>query len=353
MKYIYNILTLIIILSPFALNAQKIDLTSHKEPEKDFLTPKNHDVKFIIESSLSMSSWDSGVSKIVGSNQNLLDYDTEGLKLYSVKGKVNIFDTDVFGIEKYGTFEKGKEQKELLKLREYSKGSAIEGLNLSLRAFLIYKYFYLYSYDFLDDIEYQYDYYNFYAKVKNNIDVVYWWGVTNKGNFDVKLQKGHVSEFTTEFNEHRVYLLDFKRYFKRFFIDSLRVGLFRTYWVKESFVGITIENGTVPIIQHVLLESDGISLQAEYFIDKINLDLKFRYNYGIESYVVVSNGYYNANYNSFDLLADYRYDIYENSKYSIFTKVNASYSGKWFDNYEYNLNNETVLSMAISLGIMF
>lgn len=343
---LYYLLTLIFISSPLVLSADTNSTVS-------LLTPKDHDVKFIVESSLSTSTWDSGVSKISGSDVEIFDYDTEGLKLYAIKGKVNIFDSDVFVIEKYGTFASRKEQKELEKQREYNQDSAIEGVNISLRAFLLLKYFYLYSYDFLDAVEYQYDYYNFYAKVTNNIDVVYWYGETNQGHFDVPLPTGSTSEFTTEFNEHRLYLLELKKYFDRFFIDSLRVGWFSTYWVKESFVGVTANNGATPVMQDVLLESRGITVEAGHTIKKMNLDLKLRYNHGFDNYVVVSNGYYEPNYYSYDIIADYHYDIYQSQNYNIFTKVNLTYGDRWFKNYEYNLDSESLFAIAVSLGVVF
>ncbi len=340
-------------------NAEIIEIKSQKEIDiKSELpsTPKTDDVKFIIESLLDSTNWNPGESNIVGTNQKLLEYDTTGLKLYTLKGKINIFDTDVLNVEKYGTFERGQEQKKLLKQRKYNKNSAVEGLNISLRAFLIFKYFYLYEYDFLDDIEYQYDYYNFYAKAINNIDAIYWWGKSEKGEVlkdYVNLPKGSLIELTTEFNEHRLYIFDFKKYMQKFYLDSLKVGLFSTYWMKESFVGRTNQSGTLPIIQTVLLQAKGVSLKIEYTIKKIDTTLKLRYNYGINNFVVVSNGHYNANYQSVDFLANYRYDIYNTSKHTLFTKADVMYSAKWFDNAKYTLDTEKIFSVGLSLGVIF
>ncbi len=337
-------------------HAEIIKIESQEEKKSKLSNPKTDDVKFIIESLLNSTNWNPGESEIVGTNQKLLEYDTSGLKLYTIKAKINIFDTDVVEVEKYGTFEKGQEQEKLLKQKEYNKNSAVEGLNISLRAFLIFKYFYLYEYDFLDDIEYQYDYYNFYAKAINNIDAIYWWGNSTKGEVFkdyVEYPKGSSIELTTEFNEHRLYIFDFKKYLQKFYIDSLKVGLFSTYWLKESFVGLTDQSGTLPVIQSVLLESKGVSLKVQHNIKKINTSLKLRYNYGINNFVVVSNGYYDADYQSIDFLADYRYDIYSTLKYTIFTKADIMYSTKWFNNAEYTLDTEELFSVGLSLGIVF
>jgi len=317
---------------------------------------KSHDVKFVVESSLSSANWDPGTSRIVGTNQDLLDYDTEGLKLYRVTGKMNIFDTDVLTIEKYGTFESGSKQKDLLKLRKNNNDSALEGVNFSVRAFLLLKYFYLYEYDFLDDIEYQYDYFDFYSKVVNNLDAIYWWGKKDSGHIDddyVYIPKGSSMELTTEFKERRLYLIDLKSYLKRFFIDSFKIGYFSTDWIKESFIGVTARGSGMPVIQSVLLESKGISLQATHTIEKLHIDLKLRYNYGFENYVTISHNSYDSDYSSIDLLAYYRYDIYKTDKYLIFTKLNAVYSAKWFDAKDYTLNTDSIYSAGVSLGVVF
>ena len=353
-KFIFVIYFLISFLT--LANAKIIEIEIQDETKSELTSPKTDDVKFIIESLLNSANWNPGESKIVDTNQKLLEYDTTGLKLYTLKGKINIFDTDVVEVEKYGTFEKGEDQEKLLKQKKYNKNSAVEGLNISLRAFLVFKYFYLYEYDFLDDIEYQYDYYNFYAKAINNIDAIYWWGNDTKGEIlkdYVKLPKGSLIELTTEFNEHRLYVFDFKKYVQRFYIDSLQVGIFSTYWLKESFIGFTDQTGTLPVIQTVLLESKGVSLKMQHDIKKINTSLKLRYNYGINNFVVVSNGHYNANYQSIDFLADYRYDIYSTSKYILFTKADVMYSTKWFDNADYTLDTEKLFLVGLSLGMIF
>jgi hypothetical protein len=315
----------------------------------------SHDVKFIVESFVGNANWEPGTSNILSMNKNILDYDTKGLKIFAFKGKINVFDTDVFEVEKFSTFSSGNEQKDLMKLRKYNNNSAFEGVNISLRAFLLLKYFYLYDYDFLDALEYQYDYNNFYAKATNNIDAIYWWGENNNGEVledYVKLPAKSLLELTTEFKEHRLYILDFKSYFKRFYIDSFQVGYFSTHWVKESFVGL-IANDHSPVIQSVLLESDGISVQVRHNIKKADIDLKLRYNYGIDSYVVVSNEHWNANYYSIDVMIDYYHNIFESMNYTIFTEIDAMYSNKWFDNSQYNLDHDTLFTVAMRLGIIF
>ncbi len=335
------------------LNAKTINVIKLEQNET-IVSPKIHDVKFIIESTINSAMWNPSETTISETNQKLLEYDTEGLKLYSIKGKINIFDTDVLNIEKYATFQKGKNQKELLKLKKYNSNSAVEGLNISLQAFILFKYFYMYEYNFLDDIEYQYNYYNFYAKAVNNIDSIYWWGDKFYGlslKDYIKLPKDSFIELTTEFNEHRLYILDFKKIIRDFYFDSFKLGLFSSYWAKQSFVGIIAENGHVPIIQDVLFESKGVSFKLKHKIENLNLNL--RYNYGLDSYIVVSGGYSNIDYRSMDFFIDYEHDIYNNSKYIIFTKINLLYSLKWLDNSKYRLDSEEIFSVGLSLGLVF
>ena len=324
--------------------------------EQNITDRKNDDVKFILESSLGTSSWEPGVTKVESIGKNLLDYDTSGLKYYSVKGKVNIFDTDVLEVEKYGTFSSGDEQKKLLKLRSYNKDSALEGMNISVRAFALLKYFYFYENTLLDGLAYEYDYYNFYARATNNVDAIYWWGKTNRGDEGkeyVKLPKGSKIELTTEFHEHRLYLVDLKAYVKRFFLDSLQIGYFSTYWARESFAGVVTKNEQKPVIQTVLLESEGVSLLFKHRIKPLHLDLKLRYSYGLDNYIVVTQGHFDADYQAIDGLLDYRYDIYETNRYTVFTKLNLMYSAKWFDNAKYTLDTESVLTAGISVGVLF
>jgi len=329
--------------------------------EQNSSSVKSHDVKFIVEGSFGSANWKPGTSKIVGSDRDLLDYDTSGLKLFAIKGKINMFDTDVLEVEKFGTFSSGDEQNRLLKLREYNDDSSFEGANISLRAFLVLKYFYFYKYDFLDDLEYQYDYNNFYARAVNNIDAIYWWGKTNEGISGedyVRLPKGSSIELTTEFNEHRFYMLNLKSYVKRFFLDTFKIGYFSTYWAKESYVGVLADVDGIPVIQTVLLESEGISFLLQHTIDTLHLDLKLRYNFGLDNYVTISHQQYDTNYYGIDLMADYRYDVYERSNYLIFAKANVMYSAKWFDDEDFSFSSESidtdrVFSVGLSLGIMF
>jgi len=338
-----------------SLNAKVIKLDSTLDENSSSV--KSHDVKFIVESFLGSANWEPGTSKIAGTGVDLLDYDTTGLKLYSVKGKVNIFDTDVLEVEKFGTFTSGDEQEKLLKLKQYNKDSSFEGVNISLRAFLILKYFYLYNYDFLDDLEYQYDYYNFYAKATNNIDAIYWWGKENEvgveGENYVNIPKGSRIELTTEFNEHRFYALDLKSYFKRFLIDSFKIGYFSTYWAKESFVGVTNSSGTIPVIQTVLLEAEGISFLLKHSMKNIDLDLKLRYNYGLDNYIVLSHKTFDTDYYGVDFMIDYQYDIYEKANWLLFTKLSAMYSAKWFDNDEVTMDTDRIFAFGLSLGVLF
>jgi len=357
LKWKKTIVFIAIVLSSWSLEAKVIKITSPSDENKSTTSVKSHDVKFIVETSLGSANWEPGTSEVKGMNIDLLDYDTSGLKLYSLKGKVNIFDTDVLELEKFGTFSSGDEQEKLLKLKQYNKDSAFEGVNISFRAFLILKYFYLYNYDFLDDLEYQYDYYNFYAKATNNIDAIYWWGkqgeVGVEGENYIKIPKKSKIELTTEFNEHRFYAIDLKSYVKRFFIDSFKIGYFSTYWAKESFVGITNSTGTTPVIQTVLLEAEGISFLLKHTFKNINLDLNLRYNYGLDNYIVLSQGYFDMDYYGIDFLMDYRYDIYEKPDLLAFAKLNMVYSAKWFDNDEVTMDTDRIFAFGISLGVMF
>ena len=150
---------------------------------KKVVSPEQDDVKFIIDSSLSTARWKPGLSSIDKREQKLLDYKTEGLKLYSVKGTINIFDSDVLTIEKYGTFANTTSQRQLIKLYKEDKShdTAIKGLNISVKVFLLLKYFYFKEYKYLDALEYQYSSYKFSGLASNSTPVLFWYGSTTNG----------------------------------------------------------------------------------------------------------------------------------------------------------------------------
>ena len=317
---------------------------------------QNDDVKFIVDTSASSAQWQPGVSSIDRSDQKLLKFDTEGLNLYSIKGKINIFDSDVITIEKYGTFGGTQAQKQMLEnlKQEKSDNSTLTGLNISIKAFLLLKYFYMNEYKYLDALEYQYSSYKFYGLAVNSVKTYFWYGKTNEGTIKkdfFPLSTDSKIKFYTDFKEHRLYLLELTDLFQSVPIDSIKAGVYSTNWLRPTFLK-QYNQDQVPIIHFTEMTSEGIVLN---FSQKIfnSLNLSFILNYGFDNYINYSSNSLKVDYVSYNVHLGYKHLIYKGSNYELFTNLEAFMSKKYLSADSVDLNNEDVKGALLGVSIVF
>lgn len=337
--------------------AEIIDIEKKPTVEKVSQSVKENDVKFIAETSLSAAQWDPGVSLINDTNQKLLDYNTEGLNLYSIKGKINIFDSDVLTIEKYGSFAGTNSQAELLSnyKKDMSEDSALEGLNISVKAFLLLKHFYLKDYKYLEALEYQYSTYKFSAIATNMIDTIFWYGPTTEGIIEkdfFPLSKDSTISFFTDFNEHRLYVLELVDLVKSLPINSIKVGGYSTNWLKPTYLGSTDKTTGKPIIHHSEFISHGITFDIMHkFRDKV--DIGFSLNYGFDNYINYTSNSLEVDYLSYDTYLNFSQNIYSAKLFEIYAHAKAFMSMKRFNSSGHDLNSEDVKGVSVGFNVVF
>lgn len=351
MKTIIKFLTILLILN--TLIFAQISIPSDNNISH---TPETDDVKFIIASSLSTARWKPGLSSVDKFNQKLLDYKTEGLKLYSIKGKVNIFDSDVLTIEKYGTFSSTKHQSQLIKLykEDKNKNATLSGLNISIKVFLLLKYFYLKDYNYLDALEYQYYSYQFSGLATNRTSAIFWYGETTNGieNKDFfKLSRESKIDFFTDFKENILYVIELANMIQNFPITSAKIGLYNIHWLKPLFLGSYSQND-IPIIHYTELVSSGMTLDLSHKFHQ-NFKTGINLSYGFDNHINYTNNSLDIDYYSYKFYLNYNQKIYSHSSYSIFTYGKVFSNKKIFQNNNFTLNNENVNGVSFGLQIVF
>ena len=165
------------------------------------------------------------------------------------------------------------------------------------------------------------------------------------------LSKGSTIGFYTDFNEHRLYILELASFIKSFPIDSIKVGIYSTNWLRPAYLG-SLNQDQLPIIHHAELTSDGITLDIKHkFFD--TLDTGISINYGLDNYINYTSNSLDVDYFSYDLYIDYMHNIYSHKQYDIYTNLRAFMSKKNFSSSGLDLDNEDVKGVSLGVSVVF
>lgn len=317
---------------------------------------KNDDVKFSLELGAKTDFWNPGLAG------NVLKYDTEGIFLGFGKLKLKLYDSDVFSIEKYGTFSSSKNQDDLLSQykSDQKEESTIDGLRVSLQLMKVINY--LFDTDWIDGFDYEYNTRNFIGSATLLQNSIYWYGQTNNGvlNKDFYLlERGNNLSFQTKFRSHK-FSYRFENILKDLNNTYLSLGIFDAEWSKPTFIGDTGLNGELPVIFDSNYYFRGISTaigaKDKYY------DVKAYFDYGLDNEMkIIQKGGNYTNYNkdvniyTIGVQADYRFlDIYTNNYFTTDMLIGAKMQyNKITQDDNIDIDAETLYSVNAGIEIIF
>ena len=346
-----NIIKYFILLS-MTLNARTVNLS-----EDINVTKIKESVKFAIELGGKNDFWTPGITG------NIIDYKTEGLLLGSAKLKVKLYDSDVFTLEKYGTFGASNNQKELLEIHknDRKKASSIDGFKVSIQLFKVVNY--LFDKEYLDGFNYEFDRQNFIGESNVLQNSVYWYGRLNGAirgeDYDIAESTDRLS-FKTKFTSHRLFY-KFENLLKSVEGSYVLVGAFDEEWSKPTVAGYTAFNGELPIIFDANYYAQGV--MGAIGIEQPHYNIQTYFDYGLNNEMkAIKKG---ENYSSLNrdvdmymigLKVNYNFlDIY--SKKNLFT-TNATIGARVqatqiTENSSINVDAETLYGINASIEVVF
>ena len=280
------------------------------------------DVKFIFNIGVKSQNYDMKV------DNNIFESDSEGVNLYNLNFKLNVYDSDILEFSKYGSLKGSDTQDELLTYyQENQKNSFYDGYYLTVQLFSLYSYLvgnngYNSGVDFIFD--YKKDtYINGITTTSNTV-----YGVT-------EYNTGSKFQVKSNTETYRVG-------------SYVRLGDFdvSTYFYKESLNRPTytgFHSSTHNYIDNAQIDTYGFyqKFKWHYLLDKAKLHAMLGWNYGFKSNIK----FYNKDKFDFDaeevgfnldLGGDYR--LFKTQYVDAFLNFNAYYETKMYA-FENTLNN--------------
>lgn len=348
--------TLLALFYLLTINLNAEEIINISQDDSNLSNRKEDNIKFAIELGGQTDFWNPGLSG------NVLEYKTEGLILGFGKLKIKLYDSDVFTIEKYGTFNSSKNQDDLLSQykNDQKEESTIDGLKISLQLMKVMNY--LFDKDWIDGFNYEYNTKNFIGSATLRQNSIYWYGQTNNGILGEDyslLERGNHLSFQTKFRSHKFSYI-FDNILKDLNNSYLSVGFFDKEWSKPTFIGDSGLNGKLPIIFDSNYYFRGLSTIIG--VKDRDYDLKAYFDYGLDNKMkIIQKGGDYSNYNkkvdmyTLGLQADYRFsNLYANKYFSLDVLVGGEMQyNQIIQDSNIPLDAETLYGVNMGMEIIF
>jgi len=279
---------------------------------------KNDVVKFAIELGTKTNFWSPGLSG------NVIDYDTEGLFLGYGRLKLKLYDSDIFSIEKYGTFSSSNKQDDLLKSykNDQKHDSTIDGVRISVQLIKIMNY--LFEKEWLNGFNYEFNTRNFIGDATLKMNSAYWYGKINNATLGEDfslLERGDKLSFKTKFTSHKL-SYQWNNILNNAKGSYASIGLFDEEWSKPTFIGDTALRGELPVIFDANYYSKGLATAVG--INNNGYNIKAYVDMGLDNEMkIIQKG---ENYSTLNknvdmymmgISADYRFsDVYSTNSFT-------------------------------------
>jgi len=334
------------------LSAKEINLTMN---DKNSTSRKDDVVKFAVEVGAKTNFWTPGISG------NVIDYNTEGLQLGFGKLKLKLYDSDVFTLEKYATFQQSENQTELLVSYKDDKKheSSIDGFRVTLQVMKIVNY--LFDKEWFNGVNYEFNQRNFLGDATLLQNSKYWFGKLNgavAGEDFVRLERGTNLAFKTKFTSHKLsYRFDDVLHLTKG--DFFSVGVFDEEWSKPTLIGDSL-NGEEPLIFDANYYVRGISTTLGIKHEKYQVEGYLDYGFDNEMDIIQKGDNYSSLNRDVDMYrvgarASYRFaDVYKTKFFNMDFLLGAEMQyNQLTEGSELALDAETLYGVNAGIEVVF
>lgn len=309
-KYFFYLVSILSVI----LNGKSIDILD----DGNNTSRKDDAVKFAVELGVKSNFWSPGI------DGNVIDYQTEGLKLGFGKLKLKLYDSDVFTLEKYATFQKSENQNDLLVTYQDDRKheSSIDGVRITLEMMKVFNY--LFDKEWLTGLNYEFNTRNFLGDATLLQNSKYWFGNLTggiAGEDFVRLETGTNLAFKTKFTSHKLsYRFEDAIHFTKG--DYVSFGVFDEEWSKPTFIGDSL-NGEEPLIFDANYYSRGLSTSIGIKKPSYTVEAYFDYGFDNKMDIIQKGDNYSSLNKDIDMYrvgttASYRFeDIYKTKLFNM------------------------------------